>query len=155
MPKRKPYPSDVSDEEWAFVAPYLTLVREDAPQRTHDLREVFNALRWIVRAGASWRMLPHDFPPWEAVYQQTRRWIAAGVFEAMVHDLRALLRLGEGRDKESPRRRSLTAAHCALLRPRRVGIEPATRGLSARRDLRCMQLWTPWDTCSPARNAGQ
>ncbi len=100
MPKRKPYPSDVSDEEWAFVAPYLTLVREDAPQRTHDLREVFNALRWIVRAGASWRMLPHDFPPWEAVYQQTRRWIAAGVFEAMVHDLRALLRLGEGRDKE-------------------------------------------------------
>ena len=45
-------------------------------------------------------MLPHDFPPWEAVYQQTRRWIAAGVFEAMVHDLRALLRLGEGRNKE-------------------------------------------------------
>jgi transposase len=97
MPKRKPYPSDVSDEEWAFVAPYLTLVREDAPQRTHDLREVFNASRWIVRAGASWRMLPHDLPPWEAVYQQTRRWIAAGVFEAMVHDLRALLRLASGR----------------------------------------------------------
>ena len=96
MLNRKPYPSDVSDE-WAFVAPYLTLVREDAPQRTHNLREVFNALRWIVRAGASWRMLPHDFPPWEAVYQQTRRWIAAGVFEAMVHDLRALLRLASGR----------------------------------------------------------
>jgi transposase len=96
MSKRKPYPSDVSDEEWAFVAPYLTLVREDAPQRTHDVREVFNALRWIVRAGASWRLLPHDFPPWEAVYQQTRRWIAARVFEAMVHDLRALLRLASG-----------------------------------------------------------
>ena len=94
---RKPYLSDVSDEEWAFVAPYLALVREDAPQRTHDLREVFNALRWIVRAGASWRMLPHDLPPWEAVYQQTRRWLSAGVFEAMVHDLRALLRLASGR----------------------------------------------------------
>jgi transposase len=63
MSNRKPYPSDVSDEEWAFVAPYLTLVREDAPQRTHDIREVTGALRWIVRAGASWRMLPHDFPP--------------------------------------------------------------------------------------------
>src|ERR671913_564507 len=96
-PIRKPYPTDVTDDEWAFVAPYLTLVREDAPQRTHSLREVFNALRWIVRAGASWRMLPHDFPPWETVYQQTRRWIAAGVFEAMVHDLRALLRLASGR----------------------------------------------------------
>ncbi len=94
---RKPYPSDVSDEEWAFVAPYLVLVREDAPQRTHELREVFNGLRWIVRAGASWRMLPHDLPPWQAVYQQTQRWLSAGVFEAMVHDLRALLRLAEGR----------------------------------------------------------
>ena len=97
MPKRKPYPSNVTDEEWAFVAPYLALVREDAPQRRHDLREVFDALRWIVRSGAPWRMLPHDFPPWEAVYQQTQRWIAAGVFEAMVHDLRALLRLAQGR----------------------------------------------------------
>ncbi len=100
MESRKPYPSDVSDEEWAFVAPYLALVREDAPQRTHELREVFNGLRWIVRSGAPWRMLPHDFPPWEAVYQQTQRWLSAGVFEAMVHDLRALLRLAKGRDKE-------------------------------------------------------
>lgn len=97
MPDRKPYPTDVSDEEWAFVAPYLALIREDAPQRAHDLREVFDALRWIVRAGAPWRMMPNDFPPWEAVYQQTQRWIGAGVFEAMVHDLRAVLRLASGR----------------------------------------------------------
>jgi len=100
MESRKPYPSDVSEEEWAFVAPYLALVREDAPQRTHELREVFNGLRWIVKSGAPWRMLPHDFPPWGAVYQQTQRWLSAGVFEAMVHDLRALLRLAKGRDKE-------------------------------------------------------
>ncbi len=101
MPKRKPYyPTDVSDEEWAFVAPYLTLVRQDAPQRHHDLREAFNALRWIVRAGAPWRMMPNDFPPWEAVYQQTQRWLSAGVFEAMVHDLREVLRLARGRAKE-------------------------------------------------------
>ena len=66
---RKPYPSDVSDEEWAFVAPYLTLMDEDAPQRTYPLREVFNALRWL----------------------------AAGVFAALVHDLRVLLRLAAGR----------------------------------------------------------
>lgn len=91
-PTRKPYPTDVSDEEWAFVAPYLALMTEDAPQRRHDLREVFNALRWIVRAGAPWRMLPTNFPPWPAVYQQTRRWLAAKVFEAMAHDLRMLLR---------------------------------------------------------------
>ncbi len=97
MPNRKPYPSDVSDEEWAFVAPYLALVREDAPQRNHELREVFNGLRWVVRTGSPWRYMPHDLPPWEAVYQQTRRWLRASVFEAMVHDLRVLLRLSEGR----------------------------------------------------------
>ena len=79
------------------MAPYLALVREDAPQRTHELREVFNGLRWIVRTGSAWRYMPHDLPPWEAVYQQTRRWLSAGVFEAMVHDLRILLRLSEGR----------------------------------------------------------
>src|SRR5262249_6154861 len=73
--------------------------REDAPQREHDLREVFNALRWIVRAGSPWRYLPGDFPPWEAVYQQSRRWMAAGVFEAMTHDLREILRMAEGREK--------------------------------------------------------
>jgi transposase len=97
---RKPYPSDVSDEEWAFVAPYLTLMREDAPQRDYPLREVFNALRWMVRTGAQWRYMPNHFPPWPAVYQQAQRWIKAGAFEAMVHDLRALLRLGEGRPPE-------------------------------------------------------
>jgi transposase len=97
QPTRKPYPTDVSDEEWAFVAPYLTLVREDAPQRKHELREVFNGLRWIVRAGAPWRMLPTNLPPWELVYQQTRRWLRAGCFEMMVHDLREVLRLADGR----------------------------------------------------------
>ena len=94
---RKPYPTDVSEEEWAFVAPYLTRMSADAPQRRQDLREVFNAVRWIVRAGAPWRLLPTNFPPWEAVYQQTQRWIKAGCFEAMVHDLRAMLRWSVGR----------------------------------------------------------
>ena len=100
MATRKPYPSDVSEEEWAFVAPYLALVREDAPQRNHNLREVLNGLRWVVRTGSPWRYMPHDLPPWEAVYQQTQRWLKAGVFEAMVHDLRMLLRLSQNRAPE-------------------------------------------------------
>ena len=52
MPNRKPYPSDVSDEEWAFIVQHLALVREDAPQRSRELREVFNGLRWIVATGS-------------------------------------------------------------------------------------------------------
>jgi transposase len=97
MSAKKCYPSDVSDEEWAFVAPYLTLMKEDAPQRVHDMRQVFNAVRWLARSGAPWRFLPGDFPPWYTVHQQTRRWIKAGIFEAMVHDLRELLRVTGGR----------------------------------------------------------
>src|SRR5258708_14823755 len=98
--KRTPYPSDVSDDEWSFVAPYLTLMTEEAPQREYDLREVFNGLRWIVRTGAQWRMMPHDLPPWAAVYQETQSWVKAEVFEAIVDDLRAVLRLAQGRNEE-------------------------------------------------------
>jgi len=96
--KPRPYPSDVKDDEWSFVAPYLTLMRDDAPQREHDLRDVFNGLRWMVRTGAPWRYIPNHFPPWEAIYQQTQRWIAAGVFEAMVNDLRLILRMAAGKE---------------------------------------------------------
>ena len=91
------YPSDVSVEEWAFVAPYLTLFREDAPQHEHTLRAVFNGLRYIVRTGNQWRFMPGDLPPWTAVYQQTQRWMRAGVFEILVEDVRSLLREFAGR----------------------------------------------------------
>lgn len=98
MNARKPYPTDVQDEEWYFVAPYLTLLPMDAAQREHSMREVFNALRWLVRSGSPWRLLPHDFPPWYTVYQQTQRWIKAGCFETIAQDLRSLLRLASGRE---------------------------------------------------------
>lgn len=98
---RKSYPSDVTDEEWEFLVPYLTLMREDAPQRGHSMRELFNALRYLVKTGCTWRFLPNDFPPWTAVYQQSRRWVAARVFEEVAHDLRIMRRLAEDR-KEQP-----------------------------------------------------
>ncbi len=99
-PIRKPYPSDVSDEEWSLVAPYLTLMNETAPQRQHSLRELFNGLRYVIRYGIAWRAMPNDLPPWFAVYQQARRRLTAGVFEALAQDLRALLRLAAGRNEE-------------------------------------------------------
>ena len=70
------------------------------PARVHDLRGVFNGLRFIACTGMQWRLMPHDLRPWAAVYQQTRRWLAARCFEVIVHDLRAVLRLAQGRAAE-------------------------------------------------------
>jgi transposase len=94
---RRSYPSDVSDAEWEFLVLFLTLMREDAPQRDYPMRDLFNAIRYVVRTGCQWRYLPHDFPPWTAVYQQARRWIDAGAFEAITHELRVIVRLIEDR----------------------------------------------------------
>jgi transposase len=97
---RKSYPGDVSDAEWEFLLPYLTLMREDAPQREYPLRHLFNALRYVVRSGCQWRYLPHDLPPWTAVYQQARRWLQAGVFEQVAQELRAIVRFLAERNPE-------------------------------------------------------
>ena len=97
---RKSYKSDVSDAEWEFLIPYLTLMREDAPQREYSLRDQFDAMRYVVKTGCQWDFLPHDFPPWTAVYQQARRWIGAGVFETITHDLRQMVRLIEDREPQ-------------------------------------------------------
>jgi transposase len=91
---RKSYPSDVSDAEWEFLLPYLSLMREDAPQREYPLRDLFNAVRYVIRTGCQWRFLPHDLPPWTAVYQQ------AGVFEQIADDLRAIVRFLNDREPE-------------------------------------------------------
>ena len=97
---RKPYPSDISAEEWALAAPYLTLMREDAGQREHPLRELLNGLRDVVRTGIPWRAMPHDLPPWEAVHGQATRWMRAGCFDALAQDLRAVLRMAGQRAPE-------------------------------------------------------
>src|ERR1051325_6071867 len=99
-PARRGYPSDVSDEEWAFVEPFLTLIRTDSPQREYSLREVYNGLRYVVRTGCAWRYLPHDLPPWWAVYQQYLRWLDAGCFEDLLQTARQLARTQQGRNPE-------------------------------------------------------
>jgi len=94
---RKSYPSDVSDAEWEFLVPFLTLMREDAPQREYSLRDLFDALRYVVKTGCQWRFLPHDFPPWTAVYQQAQRWVQAKIFDTITHELRVIMRMIEER----------------------------------------------------------
>ncbi len=90
---RTNHPSDVSDEEWAFCAPYLTLLKENAPQRDYPMRAMFNAVRSMVRAGCPRRMIPNGLPRRTTVHQQAQRWIKASCFVAMIHDLRKIVRL--------------------------------------------------------------
>src|SRR5919109_791686 len=142
--ERKAYPSDISDDGWAFVAPYLTLMPEEAPQRVHSLREGFNGMRWVVRAGAPWRLMSHDLPPWEAVYQQPQRWLHAGVFQTIGHDARVVA--GWRRAvRDSPRRPSSTVAPCSPRR--RVTPGPAMTARNARVGARCIWRWLPWGIC--------
>jgi transposase len=113
------------------VAPYLALCREDATQREHSLRAVFNGLRYIVKTGNQWRMMPHDLPPWPVVYQQMRRRMDAGCFEIMVEDMRMLLREFAGR-KSQPTAMILEAAPCNLRRNQaheRAATEPSAVGI--------------------------
>ena len=77
----------------AVATPYLTLMDEAARQRRYELREMFNALCWIVPAGAPWRMTPENFPPWAPVCQRTQRWLQAGCLQNMVCDLRSIIRV--------------------------------------------------------------
>jgi transposase len=96
-------PRDVTDEQWQFLLPYLTLMKEDAPPREYSWRSLFNAICDVVRTGVQWHFLPNDFPPW--------RWCTSGVsaspplaaggrFEAVAHDLRIVERLLKERDKD-------------------------------------------------------
>lgn len=142
---RKVYPTDVSDEEWEFVVSYVTLIREDAGQRVHALHDVFDAVRWMVKAGCPWRMLTGDFPPWQAVGQQAKRRIEAGCFEAMVHDLREMFCACSPNATHGPRQRSWMGARCKAV-PRVVGERVAT-ATNARKAARCTSSWTHWVAC--------
>ncbi len=95
---RKPYPTDLTDAQWEELAPLLPLAKPGGHPRTIDLREVINAILYVLRSGCSWRMLPHDFPPWGSVWWYFRRWRKAGVWEQVHEALRPKVRESEGRE---------------------------------------------------------
>ncbi|SMB97170.1 transposase, IS4 family [Deinococcus hopiensis KR-140] len=98
--KRRGYPSDVDDDTYLFLLPYLLLTPEDARQRKYPLREILNALMWVARTGAQWAYLPHDFPPAETVRQQAHRWFIAECFQNAAHDLRLLTHVEQQKTPE-------------------------------------------------------
>jgi putative transposase len=97
---RKAYPSDLSDTEWLILAPLVPPTKIGGRQRVVDIREILNAIFYILRSGCAWRMLPHDLPPWQTVYGYFRQWRQDGVWEQMNDALREAVRLEAGRETE-------------------------------------------------------
>lgn len=88
--KTKRYPSDVTDEEWAVLEPLVAPPAHTGRRRSVDIREVVNAIRYIVRSGCEWRMLPHEFPPWQTVYWWFRRFVRQLLFR-LLHDMALMI----------------------------------------------------------------
>jgi len=96
--KSKRYPSDMTDAEWAALQPLLPAVSRTGRKRRTDLREVINALRYLVRSGCGWRMLPHDFGPWQTIYWWFRQLLRRFLF-ATLHEVVLMIdRHAKGRD---------------------------------------------------------
>ena len=99
MPRRR-YPSDLTDAQWAHLEPLLPVVRPGGRPRAHPLREVMDALRYVLRGGIAWRALPHDYPPWQTVYHFFRAWRLDGTWERLNDELRELVRERAGRNAQ-------------------------------------------------------
>jgi len=99
MPRRR-YPSDLTDAQWARLEPLLPPVRPGGRPRAHPLREVIDALRYVLRGGIAWRALPHDYPPWQTAYHYFRAWRRDGTWERLHDELRELVRSRAGRNAQ-------------------------------------------------------
>jgi len=96
--RRRSYPSDISDEEWNVLEPLIPPEKPGGKPRTTNMREVINAIWYVLRSGCQWRMVPHEFPPWSTVWGYFRIWRKTGVWEQMHSSLREAVRSRQGRE---------------------------------------------------------
>jgi putative transposase len=100
MAPRKPYPTDLTDKEWALIAPYVPAAKPGGRPEKYPKREILDAIFYIVRGGCAWRLLPHDFPPWQIVYQYCWRWRNDGTWQLMHDLLRGDVRVAAGKRRQ-------------------------------------------------------
>lgn len=97
---RQPYPTDLSDEEWKKIEPHVPPPKTGGRPRKHPIREILNAIFYLLRSGCAWRMLPHDLPHWKTVYHYFRLWRKDGTWERINDVLRTQLRVAAGREPQ-------------------------------------------------------
>ena len=100
MAPRKPYPTDLTDKEWALIAPYVPAAKPGGRPEKYPKREILDAIFYILRGGCAWRLLPHDFPPWQIVYQYFWRWRNDGTWQLMHDLLRGDVRVAAGKRRQ-------------------------------------------------------
>jgi transposase len=96
MPRRR-YPTDLTDAQWAVLAPLVPDAKSGGRPARHERREIVNAMLYVLRAGEAWRLLPHDLPPWQTVYHYFRLWRRDGSWEEINAALRERVRIRAGR----------------------------------------------------------
>jgi putative transposase len=95
---RRRYPTDLTDAQWAVLAPLVPAPKPGGRPAVHERREIVDAILYVLRAGEAWRLLPHDLPPWQTVYHYFRRWRLDGTWEAINAALRERVRVRAGRE---------------------------------------------------------
>ena len=97
---RKPYPSDLTDKKWKLVKPLLPAAKRGGRPRTTEEREVVNAVFYVIKSGCQWRMLPHDFPPHQTIYEFFTAWQKDGTWQKIHDALRSQVRLAAGKKRQ-------------------------------------------------------
>ena len=100
MEPRKPYPTDLTDQEWALIAPYVPTAKPGGRPEKYPKREILDGIFYALRGGCAWRLLPHDFPPWQIVYQYFWRWRQDGTWQVMHDRLRGDVRVAVGKQRQ-------------------------------------------------------
>jgi putative transposase len=94
------YPTGLTDAEWRYLLPHLPAPKVGGRPRRHAVRDILNAIFYILRSGCAWRLLPHDLPPWKTVYHYFRLWRVQGLWERVHRALYAAVRAKGGRDPQ-------------------------------------------------------
>ena len=139
---RIPYPTDLTDEQWAILAPLIPPPRREGRPREADMREVVNAILYLLRAGCAWRLLPHEFPPWRTVYYYFSKWRQCGVWKKIHDKLHERLREQEGR---APTPSAAILDSQSVKTGEKGGTSGATTRARKSRAASATSSWTPSD----------
>ena len=140
MKGRKAYPSDLKDAEWEQIEPLIPPPKPGGRPRTTDMREVFSAIFYLLLSGCAWRMLPHEFPPWQTVYHYFRQWRKDGTWERIHEALRGQVRDRVGRERESS---AAVLDSQSVKTTEKGGFGDMTRSKRSR-GANAISWWIPW-----------